>query len=120
MDDNELYIAGIGVSLPVLQEIVGRAAERVEGVACVGSNDITSSLINVFTRTEVPQEDSVECEVVDDKLHVTVHVSVFFGYTFMSLADQIRTSVARAITEQVGCETEAVDVCIDGLVFPKE
>jgi uncharacterized alkaline shock family protein YloU len=120
MDDNELYIAGIGVSRPVLQQIVSRAAERVEGVACVGSNNITSSLINVFTRTETPQEGSVTCEVVDDKLVVTVHVSVFFGYTFLSLAEQIRNEVARAISEQVGCDAGAVNVCIDGLVFPKE
>ena len=120
MDDTELFVAGIGVSHDVVAQIAAKAAERVEGVACVGTNDITSSLINVFTRTESPQGTAVVCEVEDDKLVVTIHLSVFFGYTFTTLAAEVLQEIANAVTEQVGCETGAVNVCIDGLVFPKE
>ena len=45
---------------------------------------------------------------------------MFFGYTFTTLAAEVRQEIANAVTEQVGCETGAVNVCIDGLVFPKE
>ena len=58
--------------------------------------------------------------MVDDKLSVTVHVTVFFGYPFKKLAEAVREATLRAIDAQVGVEVERVDVCIDGLVFPKE
>lgn len=120
VEDTELFVAGIGIARNVVAAIAATAAERVEGVARVGGNDITSSLISVFTRRNVTSENPVECEVVDDKLVVTIHLSVFFGYTFTTLAAEIRSAVARAISEQIGVETGAVNVCIDGLVFPKE
>ena len=45
--DSELSIAGINVSKDVVATIVSMAAERVVGVASVGENAITSSLISV-------------------------------------------------------------------------
>ena len=35
-------------------------------------------------------------------------------------AEAVRAAVVAAIDAQVGVEVECVDVCIDGLVFPKE
>ena len=43
-----------------------------------------------------------------------------FGYPFKELAESIRHAVAMAIDAQVGVSVASVDVCIDGLVFPKE
>ena len=51
---------------------------------------------------------------------MTVHLAVFFGYTFTKLAEQVRAEVSAAINEQVGVSVSAVNVCIDSLVFPKE
>lgn len=51
---------------------------------------------------------------------MTVHLAVFFGYVFTKLAEQVRSAVVRAISEHVGVEVSAVNVCIDSLVFPKE
>ena len=61
-----------------------------------------------------------EAEGIGDKLALTVRVVVFFGYPFKKLADAVRAAVVAAIDAQVGVEVERVDVCIDGLVFPKE
>ena len=61
-----------------------------------------------------------EAEVIGDKLALTVRVVVFFGYPFKKLAEAVRAAVVAAIDAQVGVEVERVDVCIDGLVFPKE
>lgn len=117
---SELRVAGIGVSPDVVATIVRLAVERVDGVACVGGNTITSSLINVFTRRPQPAEDAVTTEVEGDRLHVTVHVSAFYGYPFLALAADVRTAVAGAVRSQVGVDVSSVDVSIDGLVFPKE
>ena len=130
MAESELHVSGIGISKGVVSTIVSIAARRVEGVASVGGNDITSNLISVFTsRSVAPEnavesfvedENAVESFVEDDRLHVTVHLAVFYGYPFTKLAADVRDEVAAAITEQVGVGVAAVDVCIDSLVFPKE
>lgn len=117
---SELYIQGLGVSSHVIADIVCAAASSVEGVAQVGSGDIASSLISVFTTKTLPQDLSVEAHVEDEKLYVTVHVAVFYGYSFVDIASQIITVVAAALQEQLSCEIGAIDICIDSLVFPKE
>ncbi|MBR3158323.1 MAG: Asp23/Gls24 family envelope stress response protein [Atopobiaceae bacterium] len=117
---SELVISGIGVSQAVVSTIVSQAVERVEGVASVGENAIASSLISVFTSQPAAGEPPVESEVIDDKLHVSVRLSVFYGYPFTKLAEDVRSAVASAVKGQMGVEIGAVDVCIDNLVFPKE
>ena len=92
----EIKIDGIGISPDVLTAIVSRAVSDVEGIASVGVKDLAT------------------------KLALTVRVVVFFGYPFKKLAEAVRAAVVAAIDAQVGVEVERVDVCIDGLVFPKE
>jgi len=82
--------------------------------------DIATNLVSMLSSKNVPAGPAVECAVVDEKLAITVHVAVFFGYPFKKLAESIREATAKAIDAQVGVEVESVDVCIDGLVFPKE
>ena len=120
MEDTEIILSGIGISKSVIATIVSAAAERVTGVARVGGNDIASSLISVFTSKTVQGGRAVECETDEAGLVVTVHLAVFFGYTFTKLAEQVRAEVSAAINEQVGVSVSAVNVCIDSLVFPTE
>jgi uncharacterized alkaline shock family protein YloU len=120
MADTELFISGIGLSKNVISTIVTLAAEKVEGVAHVGGNDIASSLVSVFTSRSVSPESAVESSVEDGALRVAVHLAVFYGYPFTQLAAQVREAVSVAVNEQIGVEVGAVDVCIDSLVFPKE
>ena len=116
----EIKIAGIGIAPEVLSAIVSRAVEEVEGIATVGVRDIATNLVSMLSSKNVPAGPAVECSVVDEELAITVHVTVFFGYPFKKLAESIREATAKAIDAQVGVEVESVDVCIDGLVFPKE
>jgi uncharacterized alkaline shock family protein YloU len=92
----------------------------MEGVASVGENAIASGLISVFTAKPVSNEPAVESDVVDDKLVVSVRLSVFYGYPFTKLAADVRSAVAAAVKSQMGVTVGKVDVCIDNLVFPKE
>jgi len=120
MDDTELSIAGISISKSVISTIVRTAAQKVDGVASVGGNDITSGLVSVFTSKTMNPESAVESAVEDGALKVTVHLAVFYGYPFPELAQEVREAIASAIMMQVGVEVAAVDICIDSLVFPKE
>ena len=120
MAETELYVSGIGISRNVVSTIVSLAARRVAGVASVGGNDIASSLISVFTSRSLAPELAVESSVEDDALKLVVHVAAFYGYPFKKLAEDVRTAVADAVSEQIGVEVAAVDVYIDSLFFPKE
>ena len=122
MAESELTISGIGVSRQVVSAIVSAAAEKVEGVASVGQRAPASNLVSVFFATGQVATDAetVEADVVDGGLHVTVHLTVLYGYPFTQLAAAVREAVAQAVREQMGVEVAAVDVCIDSIVFPKE
>ena len=116
----EIKIDGIGISPDVLTAIVSRAVSDVEGIASVGVKDLATNLVSMMLSKPPASEPAVEAEVVGDKLVLTVRVVVFFGYPFKKLAEAVRAAVVAAIDAQVGVEVERVDVCIDGLVFPKE
>ena len=116
----EITIAGIGIAPEVLAAIVSRSVEEVEGVASVGVKDLATNLVSMFSAKSTQVGEDVEAEVVDDKLRLTVHLTVFFGYPFKKLAEVVREAVASAIDAQVGVEVESVNICIDSLVFPKE
>ena len=74
----------------------------------------------MFSAKSTQVGEDVEAEVIDDKLRLTVHLTVFFGYPFKKLAEVVREAVVNAIDAQVGVEVESVNICIDSLVFPKE
>ena len=116
----EIKIDGIGISPDVLTAIVSRAVSDVEGIASVGVKDLATNLVSMMLSSKAPASEPAEAEVVGDKLALTVRVVVFFGYPFKKLAEAVRAAVVAAIDAQVGVEVERVDVCIDGLVFPKE
>ena len=116
----EIYISGIGIAPEVIAAVVSRAVEEVEGIASVGVRDLATNLVSMFQSRTAPAAPAVEAEVVNDQLALTVHVVVFFGYPFKKLAETVREAVAHVIDAQVGVEVARVDVCIDGLVFPKE
>ena len=116
----EITIAGIGIAPEVLAAIVSRSVEEVEGVASVGVKDLATNLVSMFSAKSTQVGEDVEAEVVDDKLRLTVHLTVFFGYPFKKLAEVVREAVVSAIDAHVGVEVESVNICIDSLVFPKE
>ena len=122
MAESELSIAGIGISRAVIAAVVAIAAEKVEGVASVGQRATASSLVSVFFQADsiTPISDAVTSDVIDDKLQISVRLTVLYGYPFTKLAAVVRKSVAMAVHEQIGIEVASVDVCIDNIVFPKE
>ncbi len=116
----EIYISGIGIAPEVLATVVSHALEEIEGIASVGVKDLASNLVSMFSARSTAGSPAVEAVVEDDSLAITVHLVVFFGYPFKKLAEVAREAVAHAVDAQVGVDVARVDVCIDGLVFPKE
>ena len=111
----EIYISGIGIAPEVLAAVVSRSVEEIEGIASVGVKDLATNLVSMLSA-----RSTAAAPAVDDQLAITVHLVVFFGYPFKKLAEVVREAVVHAIDAQVGVSVARVDVCIDGLVFPKE
>lgn len=117
--DQELYIDGLGIAKEVIDTIVTLAVEKVDGVVSVGEGAITSGVKQLFG---AKQQDAsgIEVAVVDDKLALALRMTVFYGYPFTQLAEEIRSVVASAIRSQIGVEVSAIDIYIDNIVIPKE
>ncbi len=115
----EIYISGIGIAPEVLAAVVSRSVEEIEGIASVGVKDLATNLLDALCaqhrRRSCGRDRGRRCQ-----LAITVHLVVFFGYPFKKLAEVVREAVVHAIDAQVGVSVARVDVCIDGLVFPKE
>ena len=120
----ELSFAGVSVSPRVFDTVVRRAAEQVEGVACVGApyEAVNARLASFLPGTAParPVLPAVGVRPEGSGVDVAVHVSVFFGYPFRTLAAEVRSAVAAAVAGLVGVEAASVDVFIDAVVFAKE
>lgn len=117
----ELKLGGLMVAPEVVETIVRLAAEKVEGVACVGVPTDLNSMFSFFSsKRPQPVAAPVSVEADGDALRVGLHLTVLFGYPFKTLADEVRQAVSSNLASQVGTDISGVDVHIDALVFPKE
>ena len=113
---NDLNIGGMAIAPNVVETIVALAAQDVEGVAAVGTPGASTSLRSMLPGK--PSIQGVEVSVNDnEKLVVSVHVDVLYGYALPDVAAKIRESVADAVLLQVGAPVESVDVYVDGIQF---
>jgi uncharacterized alkaline shock family protein YloU len=113
----EIRIDGLGLAPGVLDTIVTVATQGVEGVAAVGAPGI-AGLVQKGARKGVARAVDV-CVSEDSALTVAVHIQVFHGQRIPSVATAVQQAVTEALSSQVGLSVEAVDVFVDGLVFPE-
>ena len=110
-----LNVEGMSIASGVVETIVSIAASEVEGVASTGSYTVSGirSLIN-----NKPSTAGVEAHVDDDeKLHISLHVEVYYGYVLPDLAQKLRQSIADALKMQMGVDVGCIDIYIDGIQF---
>lgn len=114
---DEIRLEGLGVAPGVLDTIVTLAAEGVEGVATVGSTGL-AGLVQKGSRKRGSRAVEVTTEENGD-VSASVHVQVEYGCKLREVAGQVQEAVADALRSQVGVPVAAVDVYVDGLVFPE-
>lgn len=119
---DELEFDGLSIAPKVFDTMVIKAAQDIEGVACVGVPTSGTSSFFSFLSGSAPQSNvpPVGIKRVGDGVAIAVHVTAFFGYQFIELAQAIRRSVAEIVQTLTGVDVVSVDVFIDALVFPKE
>jgi uncharacterized alkaline shock family protein YloU len=114
---DEIRLEGLGVAPAVLDTIVTVATESVDGVASVGAPGI-AGLVQKGSRKGSARAVDV---TVDEQNALTarIHVQMVYGSRLREVASQVQCAVADALTSQVGVEVAAVDVYVDGVVFPE-
>lgn len=114
---DEIRLEGLGVAPGVLDTIVTLAAESVEGVASVGAPGL-AGLVQKGSR----KKGSRAVEVTSDEdggVSASIHVQVEYGCKLREVAGKVQAAVEDSLTSQVGVPVTAVDVYVDGLVFPE-
>jgi uncharacterized alkaline shock family protein YloU len=104
----------------VIAKVAGLAVQEIPGVHALGSTPVRAigAVVGSISNTEL--NPGVTVEIGDDG--VTVQITLVAGYPvpLTTLADQVRTSVARAIEGLVGMSVRAVDVTITDIYVAEE
>jgi uncharacterized alkaline shock family protein YloU len=114
---DEIRLEGLGVAPGVLDTIVTVAADGVEGVATVGASGLAGLMQKGARKGASRAVDVVVGE--DGTLTATIHVQVEYGRKLRQVACEVQQAVEEALASQVGLDVAAVDVYVDGLVFPE-
>ena len=104
---------GMNIAPDVLDTIVALALNDVDGVASVGAS---SSKLRSFFNKQDQQGVSVS-QTSDNTIDVNVVLTVFDGFSFKKIVDDVRKVVADAILSQTGYTVNRVDIKVDGILF---
>lgn len=110
----DLNMDGMAVAPGVVETIVSIAAKDVEGVAAVGSQNVSGLRRKL---TAKPSTQGIEVVPEGDGLRVAIRVDVYYGKPLTEVAAALREGIADAVSSQVGVPVTAVDVYIDGIQF---
>jgi uncharacterized alkaline shock family protein YloU len=108
---DEIRLESMTVTPEVLQTIVGIATSEVEGVAGVDGTTLVD-LIGGRKGIEVTADEN-------GALTIALHVRVAYGRNMAEIAAAVQHSVADALEGMTGTQPAAVDVYVDGVVFPE-
>ena len=112
---DEIRIDGLAVAPEVFQTIVTVAASEIEGVACV---DAAPSLTSITRGKRAGAKQQMVTVADDGSLSVALHVRLTYGQPLHEVAGRVQNAVTDALASMTGQSVTAVEVYIDGVVFP--
>ncbi len=123
MGENKGYITmeDVGGSINISEEVIGiiavEAIGQVEGVASV-SNTLGNDIAELFGK-KTPMK-GVTVDKDGDKLVINAHITVSYGYTINTVAENVQAAVIEAIDSMTGIKVSAVNVHVNAISFRKE
>ena len=99
----------------VVDTIVALTAAEVEGVASVAAQAPVGFFARLMRNKPTAKIECVYDE--DDRVNITLHIEVHYGYPIAELAEKLRNAIAEALSMQVGVDVGKIDIYVDGIQF---
>jgi uncharacterized alkaline shock family protein YloU len=106
----------INISEDVVATIATEAIGQVEGVAAL-TNTLGKDIAELFGKKNAPR--GVTVDIAEDRIVITAHISVAYGYGVNSVAENVQTSVTEAVESMTGVKVSAVNVHVSSVSFRK-
>lgn len=122
MAENKGYITmednggTINISEDVVATIAIEAIGQVEGVAGV-TNTLGKDIAELFGKKNAPK--GVTVDVAGDRIVITAHISVAYGYAVNTVAENVQTAVTEAVESMTSVKVSAVNVHVSSVSFRK-
>lgn len=109
----ETKLGEVTISQTVLARMVGIAATSCYGVVGMASRNTSDGLTALLGLDSY--ERGVKVDVINDKLHIDLHIVVLYGVNLRAITESIIHKVKYAVEEQSGFEVGDVTVYVDGM-----
>lgn len=104
----------ISIAEEVIASIASIAASEVEGLAGVKKGAI-ADIVSIFGGRQKGVKVSLD---EDDKVRISLKVTVAYGYPVREVAQRIQQRVTEDIESMTGLRVEGVDVTVEDLKLP--
>ena len=109
-------IGSVKIANDVVATIVGLATMEVDGVAGM-SGGIAGGLTELMGKKNLTK--GVKVEATDVDVTVDVFVIMEFGVVLPDVAENVQNSIKKAVENMTGLQVAAVNVHIQGVLFPQ-
>lgn len=109
----ERPLGRVTMNLPVLEAIVARAVEKVEGVRPLRGG---GGLINIFAGPE----EGLQIVLGDERVDVELKIAVILGYPVHEVAQGVQQAVREDLEGLAGVNVGRVDVFVKQVIPPQE
>ncbi len=109
----ERPLGRVTMNLPVLEAIVARAVDKVEGVRPLRGG---GGLINIFAGPE----EGLQIVLGDERVDVELKIAVVLGYPVHEVAQGVQQAVREDLEGLAGVNVGRVDVFVKQVIPPQE
>ena len=107
----------ISLAPGVVDTIIAITVNGTDGVASLGTSS-GGFFARLFNK---PSTNGIETHFnEEEKLEITLHISVEYGHVLPELAEKLRQSISDALLVQVGIEVASIDIYVDGIQFEQK
>lgn len=107
----------ISISEKVIAAISMATAREVEGVSGMMAG-IGGTILDLANKKNAQKvTEGVKIQMTDEGLTVDLYISVAYGYTIPTVAENVQKAVVEAIAAMTGCAVQAVNVHVSGVTL---
>ncbi|MBQ9992561.1 MAG: Asp23/Gls24 family envelope stress response protein [Firmicutes bacterium] len=109
-------IGSVKIANDVVATIVGLATMEVKGVAAMAGG-IAGGFTELMGKKNMTK--GVKVEATENDVTIDVFVTMEFGVVLPDVADAVQNNVKKAVENMTGLNVAAVNVHIQGVLFPQ-